>query len=97
MSSATAPQVSLCPEYQHLLEQCQKALVAWQQHRTLIARAPMAGRDVAANLKRLQTSYTLAYAQLESHEHSCRICQYIAKIAGLDFESLADALNRYQH
>lgn len=97
MSSATAPQVSVCPEYQHLLEQCQKALATWQQRRTLVARSPMAARGVVADLKRLQANYTLAYAQLESHEHSCRTCQYIAKIAGLDFESLSDALNRYRH
>ena len=97
MSSATAPQLSVCPEYQHLLDQCQKALVSWQQRRTLVARAPLAGRDVVADLNRLKANYTLAYARLESHEHSCRTCQYIAKIAGLDFESLADALNRHQH
>lgn len=97
MSAAYAPQIGVCPEYQHLLDQCQKALVTWQQRRTLVSHAPLAGRDANADLKRFQAKYASAYAQLERHEHSCRSCQYIAKIAGLDFDSLTDALNQNRH
>lgn len=49
-----------------------------------------------AAIRRLQANYASAYAELERHEHSCRTCQYIAKIAGMDFESLTDALMQYR-
>lgn len=93
MISATAPQLGVCPEYQLLLEKCQKALVSWQQRRTIIAQASLSGRSAALELRRLQANYARAYAILESHEHSCRTCQYISKIGGLDFDSMASALN----
>ena len=93
MISASAPQLGVCPEYQLLLEKCQKALVSWQQRRTLIAHASLAGRNAALELQRLRANYTRAYAILESHEHSCRTCQYISKIGGLDFDSMAHALD----
>lgn len=93
MISELAPQLGVCPEYQLLLEKCQKALVSWQQRRTLVSQASLAGKSAAAELHRLQANYARAYAVLESHEHSCRTCQYISKIGGLDFESMASALN----
>lgn len=96
MSAAYAPQIGVCPEYQHLLDQCQKALVSWQQHRTLVGHAALADRAAMAAIRRLQANYASAYAELERHEHSCRTCQYIAKIAGMDFESLTDALMQYR-
>jgi len=43
---------------------------------------------------RLQTNYARAYALLESHEHTCRTCQYVSKIGGLDFESMSSVLNQ---
>ena len=96
MSAAYAPQIGVCPEYQHFLDQCQKALVSWQQYRTLVGHAPLADRAAIAAIKRLQANYATAYTELERHEHSCRTCQYIAKIAGVDFESLTDALTQYR-
>ena len=93
MIAANTPQLGVCPEYQLLLEKCQKALVSWQQRRTIVAQASLAGRSASLELKRLQANYTRAYAILESHEHSCRTCQYISKIGGLDFDSMANALN----
>lgn len=96
MIAATAPQLGTCPEYQLLLEKCQKALVSWQQRRTILAHASLAGKDAAAELRRLQDNYSRAYALLDGHEHSCRTCQYIAKIGGLDFDSLSTALTHYR-
>ena len=97
MITEAGPQLGVCPEYQLLLEKCQKALVSWQQRRTLVAHASLAGKSATAELKRLQGNYTRAYALLESHEHSCRTCQYVSKIGGLDFESMANALNLRRH
>jgi hypothetical protein len=93
MMAATSPQLATCPEYQVLLEKCHRALVSWQQRRSIIAQASLAGRSAAVELRRLQENYARAYAVLDGHEHSCRTCQYIAKVAGLDFDSMSHALN----
>jgi calcineurin-like phosphoesterase family protein len=96
MIAATSPQLGTCPEYQLLLEKCQKALMSWQQRRTIVAHASLAGKNAAAELRRLQENYARAHALLDGHEHSCRTCQYISKIAGLDFDSMSMALNEYR-
>ena len=96
MIAATSPQLSACPEYQLLLEKCQKALMSWQQRRTIIANASLAGRNAATELRRLQANYTRAYALLDWHEYSCRTCQYISKISAVDFDSMSAALNQYR-
>ena len=96
MIAAISPQLATCPEYLLLLEKCQKALVSWQQRRTIMAQAALAGRSAAVELRRLQANYARAYALLDGHEHSCRTCQYISKIGGLDFESMSAALTQYR-
>jgi hypothetical protein len=96
MNAATAPRVEVCPEYQFLLQQCQQSLAVWQQRRTFATRSPLAARRAADELQRLQANYNRAYSLLESHERSCSTCQYISKIGGLDFESMADALFQYR-
>jgi hypothetical protein len=94
MSTAVAPRLAVCPEYQRLLYSCQSFLAAWQQQRTRAERGPMAANRHHIQLKRLQDEYSRARATLESHEQCCQTCQYIAKVGGLDFESMANALNR---
>ncbi|MGB7731193.1 MAG: hypothetical protein WBL50_24450 [Candidatus Acidiferrum sp.] len=94
MSIAVAPRLAVCPEYQRILYSCQTFLAAWQQQRTRAERDPMAGSRYRIELKRLQDEYSRACAALESHEQCCQTCQYIAKVGGLDFESMANALNR---
>jgi hypothetical protein len=96
MTTAVAPQVVLCPQYQLLLDQCQKALTAWQQLRTRAERASLGTQSVTIELHHLQENYARAHAQLESHEQSCATCQYVAKVAGLDFESMSNALKRHR-
>jgi hypothetical protein len=96
MIAAIAPQLDVCPEYQLLLEKCQKALVSWQQRRSLVTQASLAGKSAVVELRRLQANYVRAYALLDGHEHSCRTCQYISKIGGLDFDSMSRALYQYR-
>jgi hypothetical protein len=86
----------VCPEYQRLLSACQTALASWQQQTALISRNTVLGHRAAAEMKRLQSVYKRAYLCLERHEHSCPNCQYVAKIAGLDFESMSSALTFYR-
>jgi len=93
MNAGISPQIGTCPEYQLLLEKCRKALVSWQQRRSLATHAALNGGSATAELKRLQENYARAYAVLDGHEHSCRTCQYISKIGGLDFDSMSNALN----
>lgn len=95
MSTAVAPRIAVCPEYQRLLQSCQQALAMWQRKKTHAERETMAGPRVRTQLRQLQDGYTRAYAALEGHEQYCQTCQYISKVGGLDFESMASALNRY--
>ncbi len=92
MMTATAPRLQVCPEYQLLLQQCQQTFLLLQRKRTLAARSHLATKRAASELLQLQENYAVAYSRLELHEQSCSHCQYISKIAGLDFESMAEAL-----
>jgi hypothetical protein len=94
MSPAVAPRLVVCLEYQRLLHSCQKSLAAWQQHRTLLQRDSFNALRLRDKVARLQEEYGRAYAMLENHEQHCRECQYIAKVGGMDFESMANALDR---
>jgi hypothetical protein len=97
MTTAAAPQLGVCREYRTLLEDCQRALVRWQQRRTHAERTGLAGPRASEELKQLQTTYAHACAALEQHEQTCTICQYVSKVAGLDFESLASVVNGARH
>jgi hypothetical protein len=92
--AAAAPRVGVCAEYQRLLDSCQKALAAWQQHRSLAERHSLASPRLRGQINRLQAEYARLYASLETHERVCMNCQYISKVGGLDFESLSSALHR---
>ena len=94
MSAAVAPQIAVCPEYQRLLESCQQAHAVWQQGKMRVERSPVRAPRVRVELRHLQEEYARLYAQLEGHERFCQRCQYISKVGGLDFESMASALNR---
>jgi len=83
---------AVCPEYQNLLYQCQRALATLQRRRTQWERGVMLGRRAYDELYRLQGDYARAYSFLEMHEHSCQACQYLAKLGGLDFESMSETL-----
>jgi hypothetical protein len=93
MSTAAAPRIGVCAEYQQLLDSCQRTLATWQQYRSVAERHSMVNPRVRGQLKRLQGNYSRAYALLEAHERTCLSCQYISKVGGLDFESLSSALD----
>jgi len=95
MATAFAPQVGICPEYQRLLHACQEALAKWQQLRTFAERDSFAELRARKDLQRLKGEYARAYFALESHEQFCQACQYVAKVGGLDFESMSFALSQF--
>lgn len=89
-------ELGVCPEYQKLLNKCQEALTSWQQRAALITRNSQVGNKATVELRRLQSNYKRAYSLLDRHEHACPNCQYVSKIAGLDFECMTTALNTYR-
>ena len=92
MSTATAPRLVVCTEYQRLLQFCQESLTALQHQRTLLERPSIFAQRSREEVTRLQLEYERAYAVLEHHEHHCQECQYIAKVGGMDFESMSEAV-----
>lgn len=94
MSTAVAPRLGLCIEYQHLLDACQKSLAVWQQCKCLAERNSLASPRLRGRLKRLQADYARVHAMLEMHERVCLSCQYLSKVGGLDFESLSNAVGQ---
>jgi ribosomal protein S27AE len=96
MTTEVSTRSGVCPEYQFLAEQCQKALAAWQQRRALIERASSVGKSAGMELERLQANCARANTLLENHEQNCGTCQYVSKIGGLDFESMSNALHYYK-
>jgi hypothetical protein len=94
MSTATAPRLVVCTEYQRLLQFCQESLTALQHQRTLLERHSLCTPQLRQEVTRLQRDYERAYAALEHHEHHCQECQYIAKVGGMDFESMSEAVIR---
>jgi len=95
MSTAIAPRIGNCPEYQRLLDCCQRTLAAWQQYRTRAERDPVLGARLRAHVGRLKEEYARAHALLENHERFCQTCQYISKVGGLDFESLSNGMDQH--
>jgi hypothetical protein len=94
MSTATAPRLIVCTEYQRLLQSCQQSLTALQQQRTLLQRRSIHAQPLREEVSRLQFEYERAYAVLEHHQQYCQECQYIAKVGGLDFETMSEAVIR---
>jgi len=95
MSTAVAPRIWNCPEYQRLLDCCQRTLAAWQQCRTRAERNVLLGAQLRAHVSRLKEEFARANGLLENHEKFCQTCQYISKVGGLDFESLSNALHQH--
>ena len=96
MKTGISARSGVCEEYQGLLSNCQKALTSWQQQTAVLSRHTFVSHKATAELKRLQSQYTRACASLEQHEQECPNCQFVSKIAGLDFESMSSALDFYR-
>lgn len=96
MTAEVSARSGVCLEYQRLLTTCQKSLACWQQQTALMARHARTGQRAAVELKRLRSQYSRACAELENHEHLCPNCQFVSKIAGLDFESMFSALDSHR-
>jgi hypothetical protein len=92
MTTSVSPQTAVCPDYEHLLQECRGALETWQRRRTELYRNAVNSRKMSIELEQLQGAYVKTYSLLEKHEQACQLCQYISKIGGLDFESMSHAV-----
>jgi len=96
MTVPILPHPAVCPDYENLLQECRGALETWQRRRTQLYRDNVSGRSMSIELEQLQGTYVKTYALLERHEQSCRRCQYVSKIGGLDFESMSHAVKAHK-
>ncbi len=71
---------SICSEYESLLKDCQRALVAWRECSEGISRLGLQGKRVGDELQRLQADYARAYNHLERHGQSCEVCRFTTEL-----------------
>ncbi len=93
MSKQLYVKAPFCSEHQRLLEESQSALEIWDEHRAEVCRTRLNGKEAGDELLRLQVRYARAYTLLQRHEHSCLICQLVARIEGSDSENNSDVLS----
>ena len=91
--SINAVNTIVCAGYQRLLEDCQRALEIWNEHRAEISQSRVIGKEAGNELLRLQAKYARAYTVLQDHLHNCFRCQLVSRIEGCDTENNSDALS----
>jgi hypothetical protein len=96
MSKQVSVNSSICSEYQRLLEESQRALEIWNEHRAEFCQFRFIGREAGDELLRLQAKYARAYTVLQNHERSCSLCQLASRIEGRDSENSSDTLSGYE-
>jgi hypothetical protein len=92
MSGQQYFKTAICNKYQTLLEECERALAIWNEHRAEISESRLVGKEAGDELLRLQAKYARAYTALQEHAHSCSLCQAVASLEGRDLENKAQAL-----
>jgi hypothetical protein len=78
---------AMCNKYQTLLEECERALAIWNEHRAEISQSRLVGKEGADELLRLQANYARAYTVLQNHAHNCSFCQLVSRLEGRDSEN----------
>jgi hypothetical protein len=96
MSKQPSVNTSVCSEYQRLLEESQRALEIWNEHRAKACQSRLIGKEAGDELLRLQAKFARAYTILQNHAHNCMFCLSVARIEGRDSESNSDALSDYE-
>jgi hypothetical protein len=96
MSKQLSVNTTVCSEYQRLLEESQRALEIWNEHRAEICQSRLIGKEAGDELLRLQAKYTRTYKALRNHAHNCPLCRLVSRIEGRDSENSSDALSDYE-
>ena|SRR5438309_12049199 len=96
MSTQLSVKTTACSEYQRLLEESQRALEIWNEHRADFCQSRFIGREAGDELLRLQAKYARAYAVLQNHERNRSLCQLASRMEGRDSENSSDTLSDYE-
>jgi hypothetical protein len=87
-------ETAICAEYEQLLLNCQNALEIWTERREEAWRSGLRGKELGAELLRLQADFARAYTFLQNHTRICPLCQFASKIAELDPKELLCVASR---
>ncbi len=87
MSKQQFVKTAICNKYQTLLEECERTLAIWNEHRAEISQSRLVGKEAGDELLRLQANYAQAYTVLQNHAHNCSFCQLVSRLEGRDSEN----------
>jgi hypothetical protein len=87
MSKQQFVKTAICNKYQTLLEECERALAIWNEHRAELSQSRLVGKEAGDELLRLQAKYARAYTVLQNHAHNCSFCQLVSRLEGRDSEN----------
>lgn len=80
MDAQLSVRTAVCTAYERLLEDCQQALMTWNQRRVEIHEFGLRGKPFDDELRKLQAKYAKAYARLRTHVHDCETCKWVLEI-----------------
>ena len=67
---------AICSDYERLLNESQRGLVAWRERSEEASRFGLQGKSIGDELQKLQADYATAYHRLEQHGKTCILCQF---------------------
>lgn len=67
---------AICSDYEALLKESQRGLVAWRERSEEVIRFGLQGKSIGDELQKLQAIYATAYHRLEQHGKTCILCQF---------------------
>ncbi len=91
MDKQFSVETAVCTEHQRLLEECQRTLEIWNEHRAEVCQPRLSRKEAGDGLLRLQAKYSRAYTVLHDPEHDR--CQLASRIGERDSENGSDALS----
>jgi hypothetical protein len=96
MSKQLSVNTSICSKYQRLLEESQRDLEIWNEHRAVALNSRVIKKEAGDELQSLQAKFAKAYTVLQNHERNCSLCQLVSRIEGFGFENNSDTLSNYE-
>jgi hypothetical protein len=90
--SVNTVNTTVCSGYQRLLEESQRALETWNEHRAEVLHSRVIAKEAGDELLRWQANYARAYTVLQNHPRICSLCQLVARIEGRDSENNSEAI-----
>src|SRR6266850_6039517 len=73
---------AICSDYEKLLKESQRGLVAWRERSEEASRFGLQGKSIGDELQKLQADYATAYHRLEQHGKTCILCQFAMGLTG---------------